>query len=46
MKRCVNDEKEKEEKLEELRREKEIELKNIFWTNTLDIKKRPRAYTE
>jgi|UniRef100_A0A6C0AL51 hypothetical protein len=46
MKRCVNDEKEKEEKLEELRREKEIELKNIFWTNTLDIKKRPRANTE
>ena len=30
MKRCVNDEKEKENKLEELRKEKEIELKNVY----------------
>ena len=46
LKRCVNDEKVKEDKLEELRIEKEIELKNMFWTKTLDIKKRPRANTE
>lgn len=46
LKGCVNDEKVKEDKLEELRIEKEIELKNMFWTKTLDIKKRPRANTE
>ena len=46
MKRCVNDEKEKENKLEELRKEKEIELKNVYWNKTLDLVKRPRANTE
>lgn len=46
MKRCVNDEKEKETKLEELRIEKELEMKNIFWNKTLDVNKRARANTE